>query len=89
MKITTNTIGNYSPRAINNPVKVTGQNRMPAKTEGEPAVKTKNNTLTTEEKNFFMNLYPQNKPEINDYHFYQSSGKMSGVKIGSLFDRRG
>ncbi|MGE5679442.1 MAG: hypothetical protein ACM34K_01045 [Bacillota bacterium] len=45
--------------------------------------------ISNDEKNFFINLYPENKGEIVDYHFYQKTGKMSGVAVGSLFDRRG
>ncbi len=89
MKITTNMIGNYSPQIINNPVKHTGKNEVPQKTVSKQAAHTTNKMLSKDEKNFFMDLYPQSKPEINDYHFYQKSGKMSGVKIGSLFDKRG
>lgn len=89
MKITTNMIGNYSPQMISNPVKHAKQSGMEGKIENKPAVKTQQNSLTSDEKNFFMDLYPQNKSEIIDYHFYQRSGKMSGVKVGSLFDKRG
>ncbi len=89
MKITTNMIGNYSPQIFSNPVKQTKQNEAPVKAEAKPAAQAPKNNLTTDEKKFFMDLYPQNKSEIVDYHFYQKSGEMSGVKIGSLFDKRG
>jgi len=49
----------------------------------------KNEELCEEEKNYFMNKYPEKKDEISDYHFYQKSGKMSGVNIGQKIDRRG
>ena len=45
--------------------------------------------ISTEERDFFLNLYPENKEEIMDYHHYLRSGKMSGVSLGSIFDRRG
>ncbi len=44
--------------------------------------------VTKEEKDFFVGLYPEQKQEIADYHFYQRTGKMSGVSVGSLLDRR-
>lgn len=50
---------------------------------------TKTEGITNDEKMFFMGLYPENQSEIVDYHFYQKSGKMSGVSVGTLFDRRG
>ena len=89
MKIMTNTIGNYSPHINNNPVKKV---KTPAKDSAEKlkiAANSKSNEMTTEEKDFFINMYPQNKTEINDYHFYHKNGEMGGVKIGSLLDRRG
>lgn len=45
--------------------------------------------LTEQEKNYFAGLYPEKKDEIVNYHYYEKSGKMSGVKVGSLFDKRG
>jgi hypothetical protein len=49
----------------------------------------KGEELSNEEKNFFINRYPDKKDEISDYHFYQKSGQMSGVSVGQNFDRRG
>jgi hypothetical protein len=78
MKISTNSIGNYNPFLINNNQKVQNANNQ-----------TKVDTVTNEEKEFFVKLYPENKNEIMDYHFYKSSGKMSGVALGTNLDRRG
>ncbi|HPI36425.1 MAG TPA: hypothetical protein PK397_00650 [Ignavibacteriaceae bacterium] len=75
MKIAENSIGNY------NIVRTAMVNQSP-KIVAE-------NTVSKEEKAFFSGLYPGNKDTIMDYHFYQRSGKMSGVSIGSIFDRRG
>ncbi len=80
MKISTNNIGNYS---INSHA-VTAQKAVQKKT-----VEKKNEDLSTEEKRFFIDRYPQKKTEIIDYHFYQKSGTMSGVKVGQLFDKKG
>lgn len=81
MKISTNNIGNYGPKYIPQV-----QNK-PKAAAVQPEVKAEK--ITADEKNFFKELYPQNKTEIADYHFYEKSGKMSGVSLGSLFDKRG
>jgi len=79
MKITTNSIGNYDQSYLKpNPI-----NR------NEITNKTNTNNISSEEKNFFAKLYPSQKEEILGYQFYDSKGKVSGVHVGSLFDRRG
>ncbi len=78
MRIESGTIGNYSPYSANK-VQTSVQAKQQEKTD----------QVTKEEKDFFTKLYPENKTEILDYHFYKSSGKMSGVSLGSLFDKRG
>lgn len=75
MKIAENIIGNY------NLVRTAMINQS-------PKIVTEN-AVTKEEKAFFSSLYPGNKETIMDYHFYQRSGKLSGVSVGSIFDRRG
>jgi len=89
MKVSMNNIGNYSPfvkqRQETSP-KLNNEVNQELKLKA-PAADDK--AITPEEKNYFMGLYPENKSEITDYHFYQKTGKMSGVKIGSQFDRRG
>ena len=81
MSITTNSIGNYNLYQVN---KVNNANRIQPK-----EIKKVDPEITKEEKNFFTKLYPQNKEEITDYHFYQRTGEMKGVSLGSLIDRRG
>jgi len=85
MKISTNQIGNYSPALIqkNNPP---AQKQEPVQAE---APKQDSAVLSTKEKQFFAKMYPDKQNEIMDYHFYQRSGKMSGVSIGTIIDRRG
>lgn len=89
MKISANAIGNYSPVYARKPV----QEQKPAENNTPVSFQTKvtngNAELTTAEKEFFAALYPKEKTEIMDYHFYQKNGQMSGVKIGSMFDKRG
>lgn len=79
MKISTNPVGNYTRPMMRITPPVQKQ-----ETPTNSPVK-----VTTDEKDFFAKLYPENKNEIIDYHFYGREGKMNGVSIGSLFDKRG
>lgn len=89
MKITTNSVGNYT--------NIISRNNISArKTEQASETKSASSVhageaakLTADEKNFFVNMYPSNKKEIMDHHFYERSGRMSGVKVGSIINRRG
>lgn len=77
MTITTNSIGNY------------GQGYVKNTNRPEVAQKVNREKISTEEKKFFADLYPAQKEEVLGYQFYNSKGKVSGVHVGSLFDRRG
>lgn len=96
MRITSNQIGNYGP-GYSREIQQNLQARNTAGTQRtEAAARMQHaelaeaqSSITSEEKNFFINMYPDNKNEITDYHFYQKNGRMSGVTVGSLFDRRG
>lgn len=79
MKITSNSFGNYNPiynNKVNNNQKVIQKNENPIE-------------ITKEEKKFFTDLYPNEKEQIEGYHFYQRNGTKSGVALGLLFDKRG
>ncbi len=80
MGISTNSIGNYVSFNYNN---VNNTN----------AVKSTENVrsegITADEKNYFASKYPQNRQEIMDYHFYGNTGKMSGITVGTIINRRG
>lgn len=85
MKIGTNSIGNYGfkiSKSSEEQIKLRPQTENNSQNQNE-------NKISNEEKNFFKTLYPTSTEEIANYHFYESSGRMSGVKLGSLFDRRG
>ena len=83
MKIENNGVGNYGPTIKKNQALLN-------KPTGEISEKVKDDTkLSQDEKKYFANLYPESTKEIMDYHFYERNGKMSGVKLGSNFDRRG
>jgi hypothetical protein len=81
MRITANTIGNYVPAYVSNNKQLTESADIP--------VQTQDAKINDDEKSFFIDLYPENKNEIVDYYCYQKTGKMTGVSIGSLLDRRG
>ena len=83
MKINANPVGNYSPYAN----KVNNANQTAKLAETKTTKKT--DLISNEEKRFFTKMYPENKNEIVDYHYYKPTGQMSGVSVGSLFDRRG
>jgi hypothetical protein len=87
MKIDSNSIGNYtltSVRNVKNPVKAAEVKKL---AQGNEI--TNKPDVSTDEKKYFAELYPEKKSEIMDYHFYQKTGKMSGVTTGSLFNKRG
>lgn len=76
-----NSIGNYSPYSINK-VQHTQKPQQTKQIDND-------NVISKDEKQFFANMYPDNKKEIVDYHFYQKTGSMAGVTVGSLIDKRG
>jgi hypothetical protein len=75
MKIQTGSTGNYSLNNIRNE-----KRKIDLQHEEQ---------LNNEEKKFFISKYPDNRNEILEYHFYEKSGKMQGLKLGSLFDKKG
>lgn len=75
MKINTNVIGNYSTNYVRH---VNNEMRQ-----------VENKTITNDEKKFFSELYPNKKEEVMNYQFYNAKGKVSGLHVGSLFDKRG
>ncbi len=77
MKISTNEYGNYGVNLVKNSYMKNGLNEIPSE------------QVTAEEKKFFADLYPDKSKEIMNYAFYNIKGKVSGVTIGSLFDKRG
>jgi len=89
MKIDMNPVGNYSPINVRNVKNQTKINETVPRESTNKTAQVKQAALSPEEKTFFANLYPKNKSEIVDYHFYEKNGKLSGVKVGSLIDRRG
>ena len=80
MKISTNSIGNYKPIIAQQKQNVSNVNFK----KTEESVK-----ITQEEKQFFTQMYPNEKENIDQYHYYTKDGNKNSVAVGSLFDRRG
>lgn len=80
MKINATEFGNYTNK-VSRPAQQPIQ-----KPEMQPQ---KLGTITNEEKQFFAKLYPDSKEDVMNYHFYHKNGKMQGVTLGTVFDKRG
>ena len=82
MRIEGNSIGNYSINYLNNISKnIEASKNLQQKKELEA-------NISSEEKNFFAQLYPQNTKEINEYSFYSRDAKAVTTHLGSIIDRR-
>ncbi len=81
MALSLNTIGNYSAYGLNN----TNTNKANSKS----AEIKLNENINQDEKKFFAEMYPAKHNEIMEYYYYERSGKMNGISVGTNFDRRG
>lgn len=81
MAVSMNSVGNYSAYGLNNakPNKTNPNNNAAAKTEN----------INPDEKKFFAEMYPAKQNEIMEYYYYERSGKMNGISVGTNLDRRG
>jgi hypothetical protein len=95
MKVNTEISGNYSLGAVSSKRQAARHEREIKDTAGEKysgfngKEKIKQENISDEEKSFFAKMYPLNQNEIMDYHYYQRTGKPSGLVLGSLFDKKG
>ncbi len=80
MKINTNAIGNYNLQRTH---KVRPKNKI-----RDAEMKFSLDQISSDEKQFFVKMYPKKKEVIQNY-FYSKDGQISGVAIGSIFDKRG
>jgi hypothetical protein len=85
MRVNTNTIGNYFPQRTRNISNVTRTDNIQKTTKPQSLKQA----ISVKEKELFAKMYPQQREEIMEYHYYQKNGTMSGVTVGSLVDRRG
>ena len=81
MAVSMNSIGNYNAYGLS-----AGKNN---KTELKNSVAAQSDNLNNEEKKFFADMYPSCKSEIMDYHYYEKSGRMNGISVGTNIDKRG
>ena len=79
MRISTNTIGNYTINARPQQVNTVNQAKMNITESAE---------VSKSEKEFFSSMYPEKRSEIVNYHYYGSSGSLSGVALGQNLDRK-
>lgn len=85
MRVNTNTIGNYFPQRTRNVSNVTRTDNIQKMAE----TKSTEHAISVKEKELFAKMYPQQREEIMEYHYYNKKGTMSGITVGSLLDRRG
>jgi hypothetical protein len=81
MAVSMNSIGNYSAYGLNN-AKTNRTN-----VNNNAAAKSEN--INPDEKKFFAEMYPAKQNEIMEYYYYERSGKMNGISVGTNLDRRG
>ena len=79
MAVSMNLIGNYSAYGLNN--------AKSNKTNIKNAV-AQSESINPDEKKFFAEMYPAKQNEIMEY-YYEKSGKMNGISVGTNIDRRG
>ncbi|MDT3695794.1 MAG: hypothetical protein ROY99_05325 [Ignavibacterium sp.] len=81
MAVTMNSIGNYS--AYNFKTTNAGKSFTKHPTSIKPE------EINNEEKKFFAGMYPAKQSEIMEYYYYEKSGRMNGIAVGTNIDRRG
>jgi hypothetical protein len=81
MAVSMNSIGNYSAYGLNN--------AKSNKTNIKNAAEAQSENINPDEKKFFAEMYPAKKNEIMEYYYYERSGKMNGISVGTNIDRRG
>jgi hypothetical protein len=81
MAVSMNSIGNYTAYGLN----TARSNKI--KIENASASQIEN--INNDEKKFFAEMYPAKQTEIMEYYYYEKSGKMNGISVGTNLDRRG
>lgn len=81
MAFSMNSVGNYSPYGLSN--------SKSSKTTFNSASLESNENINPDEKKFFAQMYPAKQNEIMEYYYYEKSGKMNGISVGTNIDRRG
>lgn len=81
MAVSLNSIGNYSVYGLNN--------AKSSKANIKSAAMELNDNINPDEKKFFAKMYPAKQNEIMEYYYYERSGKMNGISVGTNIDRKG
>jgi hypothetical protein len=81
MAVSMNSIGNYSAYGLNS--------ARSNKTNINNNAAAKSENINPDEKKFFAEMYPAKQNEIMEYYYYERSGKMNGISVGTNLDRRG
>lgn len=81
MAVSMNSIGNYSAYGLNN--------AKANKTNVNNNAAAKGENINPDEKKFFAEMYPAKQNEIMEYYYYERSGRMNGISVGTNLDRRG
>jgi hypothetical protein len=81
MAVSMNSIGNYTAYGLNN--------AKSNKANLNNAVADLSENINPDEKKFFAQMYPAKKNEIMEYYYYEKSGRMNGISVGTNIDRRG
>jgi len=81
MAVSMNSIGNYSAYNLNT------SRAGKSASKNNAALNPEN--INSEEKKFFAEMYPAKQSEIMEYYYYERSGRMNGIAVGTNLDRRG
>lgn len=81
MAVSMNSVGNYSAYGLNT--------AKANKTVAKNSVSSQSENINNDEKKFFAEMYPSKQNEIMEYYYYEKSGKMNGISVGTNLDRRG
>jgi hypothetical protein len=81
MAVSINSIGNYSAYGLSNA-------KSSKATLKNSALEVSEN-INPDEKKFFAEMYPAKQNEIMEYYYYEKSGRMNGISVGTNIDRRG
>jgi hypothetical protein len=76
-----NSIGNYTAYGLNS---ARGNKANILNTAA-----LQNESINNDEKKFFAEMYPTKQTEIMEYYYYEKSGKMNGISVGTNLDRKG
>ena len=77
MAVGLNSIGNYSAYGLNS-----------ANSGKANANSSQKENINGDEKKYFADMYPAKQNEIMEY-YYEKSGRMNGISVGTNIDRRG